>query len=97
MKIAADQIKLIVFDVDGTLIDDNKDISPKTVSVLHEIQQKGVGISLATGKTFPSVEELVKVLNIKVPVILSNGGLSNSRTVKWFSQNFYPKMWSENF
>lgn len=75
MKTTADQIKLIVFDVDGTLIDDNKNISPRTVSVLHELQQKDVSISLATGKTFPSVEDLVKLLNLKVPIILSNGAL----------------------
>ena len=75
MKNVAAKIRLIVFDVDGTLIDDNKDLSLKTISVLHELQQKGVAISLATGKTFPSVEELVKALNIKVPIILSNGAL----------------------
>jgi len=75
MKNVAAKIRLIVFDVDGTLIDDNKDLSLKTISVLHELQQQGVAISIATGKTFPSVEELVKALTIKVPIILSNGAL----------------------
>jgi Cof subfamily protein (haloacid dehalogenase superfamily) len=75
MNNVAAKIRLIVFDVDGTLIDDNKALSLKTISVLHEMQQRGVAISFATGKTLPSVEELVKTLNIKVPIILSNGAL----------------------
>jgi Cof subfamily protein (haloacid dehalogenase superfamily) len=75
MNNVAAKIRLIVFDVDGTLIDDNKDLSLKTISVLHDLQLQGVAVSFATGKTFPSVEELVKALNIKVPIILSNGAL----------------------
>ncbi len=75
MKNVAAKIRLIVFDVEGTLIDDNKELSLKTILVLHKLQQKGMAISFATGKTFPSVEELIEALNIKVPIILSNGAL----------------------
>ena len=75
MKNEAAKIRLIVFDVDGTLINDDKNLGLKTISVLQELQRHGVTISFATGKTFPSVEELVKALNIKVPIILSNGAL----------------------
>ncbi len=75
IKNASANIRLVVFDVDGTLIDDNKNLSQKTISVLRELQHRGVAISLATGKTFPSVEDLVSALDIQVPIILSNGSL----------------------
>lgn len=75
MKNPINKIKLIVFDIDGTLVDDNKEIKQKTVSVIHQLQNKGINISFATGKTYPSVENLIKILSIKVPLILANGAI----------------------
>ncbi len=75
MQNMADKIKLIVFDVDGTLVDDNKEISQKTVSAIHKLQHKGIDVSFATGKTYPSVETLLKKLDIKIPLILANGAI----------------------
>jgi Cof subfamily protein (haloacid dehalogenase superfamily) len=75
MQSITKNIKLIVFDVDGTLVDDNKNIHEKTVTVIHELQNKGIYVSLATGKTYPSVENLMKILNIQVPLILANGAI----------------------
>jgi HAD superfamily hydrolase (TIGR01484 family) len=75
MQSITKNIKLIVFDVDGTLVDNNKNIHEKTVTVIHELQNKGIYVSLATGKTYPSVENLMKILNIQVPLILANGAI----------------------
>ena len=66
---------MIVFDVDGTLIDDNKDVSPKTVSVLHELQQQGCGYQFCHRENLSFGRGIGKALNIKVPIILSNGAL----------------------
>jgi Cof subfamily protein (haloacid dehalogenase superfamily) len=75
MQNTTKNIKLIVFDVDGTLVDDNKNIHEKTISVIHELQNKGINVSLATGKTYPSIENLIKILDIQVPLILANGAI----------------------
>lgn len=75
MQNTNNKIKLVVFDVDGTLVDDNKKIKGKTVSVIHKLQKKGINVSLATGKTYPSIENLLKILNIKIPMILANGAI----------------------
>jgi hypothetical protein len=68
-------IKLIVFDVDGTLVDDNKEVKKKTISVIRRLQEMGIFISLATGKTYPSVKKLLNLLSMKVPLILANGAI----------------------
>jgi Cof subfamily protein (haloacid dehalogenase superfamily) len=75
MQNTSQPIKLIVFDVDGTLIDDNKKITEKTVSIIHQLQHKGIQVSFATGRTYLSVEDLLEPLNIKIPVILANGAI----------------------
>jgi len=68
-------IRMLVFDVDGTLVDDDQNLSQDTSSILIKLQQKGILVSFATGKILPSVAHLVEILQIKIPVILANGAL----------------------
>lgn len=45
------QIKIIFFDIDGTLVDmDTKQISKKTLYALHALQKKNIMLCLATGR-----------------------------------------------
>ena len=74
-EIKLQQIKLIVFDVDGTLVDDDQVLGERTISVIHKLQQRGLVVSIATGKIFPSVKKVMQMLEITVPVILANGAL----------------------
>ena len=47
-----EQVKIIFFDVDGTLVDMNKkEISPNTVAALQRLRAKGIRICMATGRT----------------------------------------------
>lgn len=47
-----DQIKIIFFDVDGTLVDmKRKKISENTVHTLQRLREKGIRICMATGRT----------------------------------------------
>jgi HAD superfamily hydrolase (TIGR01484 family) len=47
-----EQIKIIFFDVDGTLVDmKKKKISANTVETLQRLRQKGIRICMATGRT----------------------------------------------
>ncbi|MDR2499127.1 MAG: Cof-type HAD-IIB family hydrolase [Tannerellaceae bacterium] len=43
--------KLLVLDVDGTLLNDNREITPPTLSSLLLVQQMGVAIVLASGRS----------------------------------------------
>ena len=42
--------KLLVLDVDGTLLDSEKKISKRTLAALLKVQQMGVRIVLASGR-----------------------------------------------
>ena len=45
------QIKIVFFDVDGTLIDYKADgMSAKTAEMLKELQAKGIKICIASGR-----------------------------------------------
>ena len=44
------QCKLLVLDVDGTLLNDQKEITQRTHAALLKAQQMGVHIVLASGR-----------------------------------------------
>ena len=44
--------KLLVLDVDGTLLNDAKEISKRTLASLLKVQQMGIRVALAFRKTY---------------------------------------------
>lgn len=67
--------KLIVSDLDGTLLDSDHRVGHLTAQVLDDLIARGVLFTVATGKTFPSTVRLIARFGIRVPVICSNGTL----------------------
>ncbi|MDD3839980.1 MAG: Cof-type HAD-IIB family hydrolase [Clostridia bacterium] len=67
--------KMIVLDLDGTLLDDNKSITPKNKQVLNTLYKKGIKIVIATGRTFMAAKYLVKDLGFDVIIFSNNGNL----------------------
>ena len=49
-------IKLIVCDMDGTLLTSEDKISPKTLDYLINIQKQGVKLVLASGRSYSRLE-----------------------------------------
>ena len=53
-------IRLIASDLDGTLLTDCKELSPKTREVLDLAVQHGIYIVPATGRSFHSIPEMIR-------------------------------------
>jgi Cof subfamily protein (haloacid dehalogenase superfamily) len=68
-------IKLLLMDLDGTLLDDRKRLSPEDIYYIRKVAHNGVIVSLATGRSLGSAFPYVEQLNIDVPAILQNGAL----------------------
>lgn len=64
---------LICLDLDGTLLNDNKEISNYTKQVLTELQQRGHSIMIATGRTYRASQIYYHELNMDTPVVNFNG------------------------
>lgn len=56
--------KLLVLDVDGTLLNDAKEISKRTLASLLKVQQMGVRIVLASGRPTYGLMPLAKTLEL---------------------------------
>lgn len=67
--------KLVVVDLDGTLLNNKHTISKRNYKVITELQKKGVSFVLASGRPYQSLEKYAKKLNLKMPIISTNGAL----------------------
>ena len=70
------EIKSIALDIDGTLLDSNSNIMPKTKKALLELQDKGIHILLASGRPIKSMLNLASELRLEEHegIIVSNNG-----------------------
>lgn len=76
--------KLIAIDIDGTLLNDNKEILPETLLNIKEAYNKNVVIAISTGRGYPASKRYVNEINLNIPLILYNGSrirMSNDETL----------------
>ncbi len=58
-------IKAILLDIDGTLTNDKKTITPKTIEALKKAQEKGVTLALASGRPDQGLMQYAKMLDMQ--------------------------------
>jgi len=82
------QIKLIALDVDGTLLNSKKAVPEANQQAIRQAIARGVKVTLATGRAFPSAMALVRELNIDTaPLICNNGALiKDAEGREWWSR-----------
>lgn len=68
------RIKMLAFDVDGTFVNDNKQIPEENLKILKVLSQKGVKLVLSTGRMPVSAKELTGDLKLGVHMSACNGG-----------------------
>lgn len=66
--------KLILCDIDGTMCI-NDSISKENKDTVKRLQNEGHFVTLATGRHFTRAMEVIKELNIDLPMISSNGAV----------------------
>ena len=64
---------VVVSDLDGTLLNKQHQLSPKTKEVLHRLSAQGIKFVFATGRHYEDVEQIRSQLGIDMYLITSNG------------------------
>lgn len=70
------KIKLVMSDVDGTLINSEHKISERTRETVHKLIDSGVEFGIATGRNYESALGIVEQLKLdpnKIPIVSLNG------------------------
>lgn len=65
--------RLLAVDLDGTLLNDNKEVSAVNKEWIQKLDEKGIPVILTTGRGYERVEYIFKALEIKQPMVLVNG------------------------
>lgn len=58
-------VKIVVFDLDGTLYDSHKHIDKETVHKIIELEQKGIVVGIVTGRFYEELDEVIEKLKLR--------------------------------
>jgi hydroxymethylpyrimidine pyrophosphatase-like HAD family hydrolase len=72
-------LKLIMTDVDGTLLASGQDVDSDVEDTLHLLQQVGIVVGLVSGRTMKELETMAVKLGLQGPIIAENGGVAKCR------------------
>ena len=78
-------MRTIFFDLDGTLLNEDHQLHPENIEVIHQLQQRGVTVCLASGRTYQSMRPFHRQLGLQTPLICYNGAkivFSESETIE---------------
>ena len=71
-------LKLIVFDLDGTLLNKYGEIGEKTIEYVGILKSMGVRFTFATGRLHNAIKEYAHELDLKTPLISLDGAMIKS-------------------
>lgn len=84
--------KMIVTDMDYTLLNKAKNVSTRNRLALKAAAEKGIHVVVATGRIYTSALYYAKLLGISTPIIASNGAIiREENTDKTFYQCTLPE------
>jgi Cof subfamily protein (haloacid dehalogenase superfamily) len=70
----AAQVRLLVSDIDGTLVLPDKSLTPAALEAGKKLDAAGVGLTLVSSRPARGMLGLVKALDLKIPFAAFNGG-----------------------
>ena len=68
-------VKLIVTDIDGTLVNNEGNLGELTIEMIRKLSGRGIKFTFATQRVYSSVIPFAETLDIKIPMITMNGAL----------------------
>ena len=68
-------LTLVVFDLDGTLLNGQSTITPYTTETLVLLEQAGIAYTVATGRTLQAATGVLEQHRFTLPHILKNGAV----------------------
>jgi Cof subfamily protein (haloacid dehalogenase superfamily) len=66
---------ILMTDLDGTLLDENKTVSEENLEAIRAFRKKGGSLSLATGRTIEATKPYLDLLLPDAPCVFYNGSL----------------------
>lgn len=68
-------VKLLAIDIDGTLLNPQRQVAPRTLEAIQAAQQAGITVTLATARRYYNSMSIAAELGIAIPLIVCDGAL----------------------
>jgi Cof subfamily protein (haloacid dehalogenase superfamily) len=70
------KIRLLAIDIDGTLLNPQKQITPRTREAIRAAREAGIVVTLATARRYRNTAPIATELDVDIPLILCDGALA---------------------
>ena len=90
--------KMIVIDLDGTLLDNSGNVSNNAINYLNELIKRGHILVIASGRPFRAINDIASNFPKNMPIISENGAFigsldnSISTIIKSFKKEVFLKL-----
>ncbi|NLP34924.1 MAG: HAD family phosphatase [Clostridiales bacterium] len=74
-KEAGKKVKLIVSDIDGTLLTSDRKLTKENIEAIRKAKEQNIKFTLSTGRVASMIDYYIKTLEIDTPVITLNGAV----------------------
>ncbi len=81
------KVKLVVTDMDGTLLNSNSDVSPKFFDLFEGLKEKNIKFIAASGRQYHSIIDKLGSIQNEITIIAENGGLVKQGETELFSNH----------
>jgi len=75
LRTARRRIRLLVLDVDGTVMDSRHDVTAAARRAVRRVRDAGVRVMLATGRRYRDTLPVARALDIDEPIVTASGAL----------------------
>ena len=83
-------MKLIISDLDGTLLNEKRTVGEETIQGVQSLLQKGYPFVIATGRGFTSTNTIRETLGVDIYLICNNGATIYSPSRELIFENYIP-------
>jgi len=84
------EIRLVIADVDGTLVTQDKVITPRTEQAVRKLQEAGIALAITSGRPPRGMKMVADQLKLTEPIAAFNGGVFVNPDMSVIRQNFLP-------
>lgn len=88
---SAPSVKLLLADVDGTLVTPDKVLTERAVAAVARLKEAGVRFAITSGRPPRGMSMLIEPLQLETPMAAFNGGLIVDSELKVLDQKVIPE------
>jgi Cof subfamily protein (haloacid dehalogenase superfamily) len=85
------RVKLMLADVDGTLVTQDKVLTDRAIAAVHKLHDADVIFAITSGRPPRGMAMLIEPLDLQTPIAAFNGGLLVDRDMKVIEQRVLPE------